>query len=78
MCCKRRPRVNAQLVAEQAPRVLEYREGIGLAPGPVQREHQQLPGPLAKRLAGHQLPQLGDPGRVAAQLDADRQPVFDR
>jgi hypothetical protein len=58
---QRRPRVNAQLAGEQPPRVLKDRQGLGVAPGPVQREHQQLPEPLAKRLAGHQLPQLGDP-----------------
>ncbi len=44
-------RVEAELFDQRGAGFTERPEGIGLPAGPVQREHRQLPEPLAQRMA---------------------------
>src|SRR5439155_8765547 len=47
---QRLARLDPQLVDEELARATEELERVGLPPGPVKREHQQLARPFAQRL----------------------------
>ena len=53
-------RLEAELLAEELPALLEDPEGVGLPPGAVEREHQQPAEPLAQRMRGDELLELDD------------------
>ena len=53
-----RARFQPELVVEQAAQVLVGAQRVGLAPGPVQREHSRAPQPFAQRAGGGELGQL--------------------
>jgi hypothetical protein len=72
------PRIDAELLAEHVPHVTERGEGVGLAAGPVQREHQQLGQPLPHRMVGDQALQFARRRLMPAQLDVQRQPLLER
>ena len=54
------PGSRPELLAEDTTTVLEDPQGVGLPAGAVQREHQQPAEPLAQRMGGDQLLELGD------------------
>jgi hypothetical protein len=72
------PGTDAEFLVQQAPRIGEHRERVGLATGLVQRTHEQLTRPLAQWLRGGQLVQLTDHAQVPAVLDVHRQPDLRR
>lgn len=61
-----RARVHAELVGEQAARVGVHGEGLRLAAGAIQREHQQLAQELPEGVRRREGGELGDRLRVAA------------
>ncbi len=72
-----RARIDAQLVRENGPGLGKLGQRVALPVGPVQRQHQLLPEPLAQRMLGHQRGQLGDHGRVPAEREIGGDPVLD-
>ena len=56
---QRRARLDAELVEQRAPRVVERRERVGLAARPVERRHQLHAQPLAQRVERHRGLELG-------------------
>ncbi|HKH04261.1 MAG TPA: hypothetical protein VKA65_03790 [Acidimicrobiales bacterium] len=61
------PGVDAQLLGEGGPGLAERGEGVGLAAGPVQGQHQLAPQPLAQRLLLDQRRQLAGQLAVAPE-----------
>jgi len=70
--------LDAQLGIQHLPGVVEHRQRLGLAAGPVQREHQLPAQPLPQRMLGYQLPQLGAYGGVLAEGQRGFDPVLGR
>jgi hypothetical protein len=54
-----RPGLQAEFVNHPAACRLERRQGIRLAPRPVQRKHQRRHQPLPQRMVSHQPLKLG-------------------
>ena len=54
------PRLEPELLAQEAATLLEDAEGVGLPAGAVQREHQQPAEALAQRMGGDELLELDD------------------
>ena len=69
-----RPGVDAELVGERAAGLAEGGEGVGLAVGPVEREHEQPPALLTQGVGGDQRLDLGHEDRrfAAAQPGLDQ------
>ena len=63
-----RSRLEAELVHEQAPRLVEDLQRLRLAPRPVEREHQLGPRPLSVRVPGDQDFEVGHDVGVPADL----------
>ena len=59
--------VDAELAGQAVTDVGVGAQGLGLPAGPVQRQHQQLPQPLAQRVRPAPGLQLGGELTVAAQ-----------
>lgn len=70
-------RVHAQLVGEQAPGVRVHGQGLRLAAGAVQREHQQLAEAFTERVGRGEGGQLADGLRVAALLQVHVEAGFE-
>ena len=70
--------VDAQLVGQHLPGVVEGLQRLGLAPASVQRDHQQPAHPLPERVLGDQRGQLGHGLLVAAQFEQDVGPFLGR
>ena len=70
-----RSRLDTQLLNEQGAGVPVGLQRVGLAPGPVEREHQLAVQALAQRLLSNQMLQLGYQLRVATrgQVGVDAQ-----
>ena len=66
-----------ELLAEHPTAVLERPEGVGLPPGAVEGEHQEPPEPLAERMPGDELLELGDRGQVPTELQLQLEPLLD-
>ena len=56
----RSPGLKPQLAGEPAPRALIGLERVGLAAGPVQRQHQLTPEALLERMLAGEILELGD------------------
>ena len=76
-CAELVTRFEPELVAEDAPTVLEDAQRVGLPAGPVQREHQQPAQPLAQRMRGDQLFELDDHALVATERELEVEPLLD-
>ena len=63
-------RFEPELLAEDVTTLLEDAQRVGLPAGPVQREHQQAPEPLAQRMRGDELLELDDRTLVTTELRA--------
>ena len=73
-----RARLNRQLLGKQrAPGAVGFQR-LGLAAGPVQREHQLPAEPLAQGMLGNQLLKLGTEGAVSAERQLRLDPVLHR
>ena len=73
-----RPRLDPELVDEAAARGLVGVEGLGLAAGSVEREHQLPAEGLAQRMLAHERLQLADDVAVAPQLQVGVDPLLER
>src|SRR6266545_5120692 len=73
---ERRAGVDAELLHEGPPRVLEDVERVGLAAAAVEREHELAAQPLAERVLGDEGLQLADELAVAAPREVGVQPVL--
>ena len=71
-------RLDAQLVHQHRAQVLEHPQGLGLAAGPVQREHALRPQPLAHRVGARQRLELSREGLVPSRRQAGIDPGLDR
>ena len=71
-------RLDAELVHERLARPRELGQGVRLAAGAVEREHQLRPRPLAQRLRLDESLQLGDHLGVPAELEIEVDPVLQR
>ena len=63
---------------KQVATLLEDPKGIGLAPGAVQRQHQQPTKPLAQRMGGDELLELDDRSLVTAELELEVEPLLEQ
>ena len=75
---QRRARLDSQLVDERAPGGLVGGQRLGLAPRPVQREHQLAAQALAKGVLGRQRVELRDERGVPAESEVGVDPHLDR
>ena len=75
---QRRARLDSQLVDERAPGGLVGGQRLGLAPRPVEREHQLAAQPLAKGVLGRQRVELCDERGVPAESEVGVDPHLDR
>ena len=66
---QRGPRLDSQLVDERPAGVLVDVERVGLASGPVQREHELPSEALSKRLAPNERLELGHELCMAAERE---------
>ena len=73
-----RPGVDAQLADQAIADFGVGAQGVGLPPGPVEREDEQLPQPLAQRVLPAVRLQLAGELPVAAQHQVRSGPGFDR
>jgi len=71
-----RPRVETEFVDEDSARILEGPEGVGLAAGAVQGEHQEPVEPFTQRMVRAQRRQLGDQFCMFAELQVGVDPVL--
>jgi hypothetical protein len=63
------PGVDAEPVGQEGPDPLVGGEGFGLAPRPVQGEHEPRPQELAQRVRGSESAEFGDQFGVAARFE---------
>ena len=75
---QRRTRLDAELVAQRAPAVMERLERVGLAAGGVERAHQLAAQPLAQRVASHLRVELGHQRGVVTEREVRLDPVLER
>ncbi len=73
-----RPRVDAQLVEQDAARLLVDRERVRLAARAVQREHQQRARPFAECVRGGKSLQLGNDLGCASTVELRLEAVLER
>ena len=79
------PRIDADLVAQDRPGGVERPQRVDRPSGPVERQRQLGPSPLAERLGGHRVGQRGDEPRglpggqpdVGGQLVELRRPLVE-
>ena len=71
-------RFEPELLARRCAAVLEDAERVGLPTGPVQREHEQAPEPLAQRMRGDELFELDDHALVPTERELEVEPLLDR
>ena len=70
-------RFEPELVAQNVTTVLEDAQRVGLPTGPVQREHQQAPQPLAQRMRRDELLELDDHALVTTERELEVEPLLD-
>jgi hypothetical protein len=70
-------RFEPELVAQDVATVLEDAQRVGLPAGPVQREHQQAPQPLAQRMRRDELLELDDHTLVPTERELEVEPLLD-
>ena len=70
-------RLQAELVHQHAPGVLVGLQGLGLAPGAVQGEHQLPAQSLAQRMAGDEGLELGDDLTLTPEREIRLDPLLD-
>jgi len=73
-----RARLDRQLLGQQRPPGTVGFQRLGLAAGPVEREHQLPAEPLAQGMLGHQVLQLRAQGSVPAERQLRLDPVLHR
>jgi len=64
-------RVNAEVLGQPFPGVVEHVQRLGLPPAPVQRDHQQAARPLPQRVLSHQHGEAGH--RLGGQALGEQQ-----
>ncbi|MBA3261287.1 MAG: hypothetical protein H0T69_02190 [Thermoleophilaceae bacterium] len=69
--------LDPELFGQNPTSVLVDLERIGLAPGAVEREHELFPEALAQRVAAHELLELPDQVRMAAELEVGGDPILE-
>ena len=72
------PGFEAELLDQQAATLLEHPQRIRLAPGAVQRQHQQPTQPLPQRMGRDELLELDDGALVPAQLELEIEPLLEQ
>jgi hypothetical protein len=73
-----RPRIDPQLFGEQPPALLVSVEGIVLASGAIEGQHQLRAQPFAERVGGNEALELGDELRVTAEHQLHLEPLLRR
>ena len=74
---QRRARVEAEPVDERDPALLVDREGVGLPPGPVERQHQEPAQRLPQRVLAHEGLELPDGHGLAAAGEIGLEPELE-
>ena len=69
--------LDAEFFAQQAPRVQEGGQRVGLTAGAVQRQHEQAVQPLPQRMLGDQPPQFRDQVSMLAERQVQLHPVLE-
>ena len=73
-----RPRLEAQLVEQDASRILVCLQRVRLAAHTVEREHQLATQTLSHRVLGHESLELADDLVVAAEAEISFEPALER
>nr|WP_228818538.1 hypothetical protein [Nocardia transvalensis] len=68
--------VYTQLIFQEPPGILEYRQRLCPPTTAVEREHQHRAQPLPQRMRGHQMNELGDCVIGQATIHHDRRPLL--
>ena len=70
--------VDAELLHQRMPRVLERLERLRLSPGAIQREHELSAEPLPERMRPHERLELAGQGRVSTAGEVGLDPLLER
>ena len=64
---ERRRGLDAEFILQMTARIPEGGQRVGLAVGPVQRQHEQTAQPLPQWMLGYEIPQLRDQVAMIAE-----------
>ena len=69
--------VEAELLGERCPALLEHAQRVGLPARPVQREHQLAPQSLPQRMVGDEHLEIADESLVMGERQLRVDPLLD-